>query len=567
MKRYKIEWLVPDSPNIEFDSDELNNDSYDFDENEYSYDSFDVTIATNEKSDWLDTLNASGTINIIDMNMGFDTLGYTITYNTVSTLIVGDVLLIDNEYFDVNGITHVNNYYYATLGRITDGSTINTSHYATATSSITAYINGRFTPIGTIGKLYDEDYNIVKHCVIESIITNGFSIVITVGSIINNFDKEFHLKFSKYSTNNKIEMSYILPLIFGDLVTFQDGFWDALNFFELIQRLPTDNDGRSTIINPWTVLKELIKLRNGYIQIKNGVYHVNFINLLTEFDGSIPTMSIYDYISLDGGYSNSLSGTSTNVIYKSKSNLKENPDDDDSPYIENEITLESTVGYNSNQGEITEVEIDLVEYVFDTSAEGREGLLRKIASIRGLVFGYLTIMVVPTHTYEIGDKYLIDEIENNNTKDFTYFIPNVINVIALCYSANNNEVKFLLIEKIVKYPISPSMYMIATNNNTLELLPNANIGDYIYGDREDLTDIRNPDFNYEYFTSNDGDLQIMNNTDYTLFSYATLIGDSSNIYTLNISTLIVGDVYIVEYSKLGGKNYLTKHLQIAGGII
>lgn len=561
MKKYKAVWYIPGSPETEFFSTELNNDSYDFSTNEYSYDNFDIIIATTERADWLQTLGAEGSITISQMNMGYDTIGYNITYKSISILDVTDVLLIDNEYFTIDNLSIVNGQTHAVTTRITDGSTINTAHYATPTANVTGYINGRYTPVGIIGKIYDEEDNLIKTVVIENILTNGHHIVLTVGSIISEFDKEIPIAFNVDIINNRVEMRDLLPKIFGNLVTFQDGFWEALGHLQLVQALSTIEDGRSTIINPWQVLKEIVKLRNGYIQLRNGVYHVNFISLLTPFASSLDTISIYDFMMLHGGYENVLSGTSTKVEYKYKDRINED---------EQTLTTESTVGYNSNVGEVTKVEIDLTKYLIDASPELRPYMLDSITKLRGLVFGYLTIMVTPKHTYTIGDKYLIEEIENDNVKNFTFFTPGTVSIMALCYSANNKEVKFLLVEKIVKSPISPALYMIATANDTLELLNSDTVHDYLYSDRDILAESRNPDFDYVYFTASHtvgSTIQIMNSTDYTLHADASVQDSVDNVITVSISTLIVGAKYIVEYRNTGVDNYLTYHLQMKGGII
>ena len=142
-----------------------------------------------------------------------------------------------------------------------------------------------------------------------------------------------------------------------------------------------------------------------------------------------------------------------------------------------------------------------------------------------------------------------------------------VNIMALCYSANNEEVKFLLVEKIIKYPVSPSLYMIATGDSTLAMLDSNTASDFIYTSSDDLDSLYNPDFNYNYFTDNVSYIQIMRSDDYSLVQNTRIISRTTTEINISTTALTIGNIYIVEYWSGGTGNYLNNHLRMKGGII
>lgn len=564
MKKYTVTWQIPGLPSVDFQSEELNTDSYDFSENEYSYDKVDIVLPVTEDLSYLESFTASATVDITYMEVDFGDTNYLAFINYIGLdLSVGDTLLIEEEYYKVNDVSTGSGtsaqVKKATIQRNFDD--MHTGHFASSISPMTAYVNGRYTPVGMQGTIKDEDEKLVKLISVTDVISYGSNVIISCDSIIASFDREFTLNYLKYLDEDvqELKISKLLPLVFTNFLSFQEGFWGPLNDIYL-----KTYDSAEIIINPWKLLLEIVKLRSGYILLEDGIFSAKFMSVTTEFSTPAANMSIYDYMSLEGGYESKLSGTGTKVVYTWKNKEEE----------EQEEVLISTAGNNTIAGQVTEIDVNLGSSLYIERNKGiasENYLLRNLATIRGLIFGYLTIKVVPTHTYKVGNRYKIDEVEKGNNNDFIQFTPTFLDTVAICYSANNTEARFYIIEEIIKNPISPAIFMYAGTESILylPLFIENNLLKYLYTEEDRIRVAKNPDYGYLFFNTGDN-IQVMNAEDYTLHTSGTIsfISSSSNNVSLALGTALVpGNRYILEYDKNGGNNYLNEHLRQGGGRI
>ena len=557
MKQYTIKWLVPTEPENLVLSTELKNDSYDLVENEYSYESFDIELETVKLGSWCNVATADDAIKIVQLACKYNDTTLSIIYEG-NTLTVGDIVLIEAEYTEVTAQTTVDGIKYATLSR--NSYSRRTNHYANKYAPITGYVNGLFTPVGTEAKIHDEDDNLVMTVTLAELTSTGKSIIFTFDPVLKGYDRELAWDYRSYMSFEGGNIGrWVLPqlqevltdMLYG-VVEFQDGFWEGLPDITIANR-----DIQVSKLNPYEILMEVMKLRNGYIQLKDGMQQVNFIAITTEFNKSTTLTSIYSYMDINGGYESKLASTTTQVNAKW--------DDFDESY---EVEINSVVGNNTSAGEKIEIDIDISEpYQINDNTVDVMSLLRSVAGLRGVVFGYLKIVVIPTHTYEVGQRYKISEIEDVNKKDFTYFIPSRIDTVALCYSANALEAKFIIIENVVKNPISPALKVIATDTNVVEVVGYVNdVYGGLYTASEVLQGATNSDYAYTFF-ENAMDVQLMNLADYSLKGETSITDITDNTVELNNDILVIGDYYILEYSKNSTDNLRLEHLRMKGGII
>ena len=571
MKEYRVKWCLPSAPENTFLSTELDNDSYDLVENEYSYDSFELVLPRQDLGDWCKVKTAQDTIVISDFSIN----NVSVTGNAIyqGNLNLGDYIQIEGEYFLVVNKSEVDGIKSANLSRNVGFTQRKQLHNATKYRPIIAYINGFFTPVGTEANIFDEDGLLVYMGVIEGVTTSGKNVVINMDSIIKSLDKDYYYNYKIFYDFNLPNWQYvtlqlILETLLDGVVVFAPDFWAGLPKF-IVERQIRENNK----LNPWTTLLEMMKLRNAYIQRKDGIFYVNTLTLTSPFSSSPTNVSIYDKMDLEGGYNVQLASTFT----KASCNFRVLRGEDG----EYKRVVEGAISGVTKVGEVTEVDIKLEKPIYlDTGyvppllqepdkPDEITYLLSAIAGVRGLVYGYVTIVTIPDHTYVIGQRYKLTEVEEENKPDFMHFIPNSVDTIALCYSANKLECKFIIIENIVKNPISPAVLVKAISTTQLEtftsVTPN---GGGLYTDKDTLEEARNPDYLYNYFDTGIN-VQIMNAENYTkhtegLLYYVT----PSRIEVDGASPFVVGHWYILEYNKdFASENYLMEHLRMGGGTI
>ena len=571
MKEYKVKWCLPASPENTFLSTELDNDSYDLVENEYSYDSFELVLPRQDLGEWCKVKTAQDTIVISDFSIN----NVAVTGNAIyqGNIDLGDYVQIEGEYFLVVSKSEVDGIKSANLSRNVGFTQRKQLHNATKYRPIIAYINGFFTPVGTEANIFDEDGFLVYMGVIESVNTSGKNVVISMDSIIKSLDRDYYYNYKDFYDFNlpdwkNVTLQLILEALLDNVVVFAPNFWTGLPEFVVERQI------RENKLNPWATLLEIMKLRNAYIQRKGGVFYVNTITLTSPFSSSPINTSIYDKMDLEGGYNMQLASTFTKASCKFRVLRGEDED--------YERVVEGAISGVTKVGEVIEVDVELEKPIFlrtgyipsltqePNSDDEITYLLSAIAGVRGLVYGYVTLVTIPDHTYVIGRRYKLTEIEEENKADLMHFIPNSIDTVALCYSVNKLECKFIIIENIVKNPISPAIKLKATSTTQLEhfgvLL--TEFGGGLYTDKETLEEARNPEYLYNYFDT-DMNVQIMNVADYTKHTEGILYYVTPNkIEVDGASPFVVGQWYILEYNKdFAGDNYLMEHLRMGGGTI
>jgi len=565
--KYTITFNTFNNPSVSFFSDEIKDGNYDLLENEYDFSDFDAEVELEQYQDFMKQLNATSDLTVRVINQFFGLTNSTFQFTTTDSVNVDDEILIDDEIVKVTSIATTGGISTVTALRGLYG-TRKTGHNTFLDTTITATINGRWSPVGIEGLLTDEDGKDLQYVYIDDISSNGSSVILFMRGILNKFDKEFNISGANTitGTSPKYSINGAIKNIFGGLL-LSDGVFDKLvNEIYLKDGEEIEgNWGNVYKINPLEALLELLKLTGSFLMFNQSSlqYEIRSILGLSVFDNISSDTNLFDSILLNGGgYKSTVKNLASNL--EVKFSLNKGYQDDAFVFEDKTYTVQASTSGASMQIVSETKEVDLSAFEI-RDIEILKKISRKYMYIYGLILGHIELTSIKGNIFEVGKYYNSEGLKDN--REIVTFINDSIDRKLYCYARNDETVRFLIVNVQEYQPISPALVMKVNSDTEVELT--LDIQDFLYTNDNEINGATH--LQYDYFFFDKGyDIQFRNMDNYELIGTANIINIAGNVVTLTSAVygLTLYTSVVMTYDvKTVASSIINKHLFVDEGVL
>ena len=575
--KYTAKWYNIDQDETEFIIDEnIDSGSYNILENQYSVNSFEMVIELQKLNKTFKILQGEA-ITIINDNQGVGLP--TNNYNKVDvfeitlsdTLATNDYFWLDDEIFKV--ISRLGDVHTCRRGQFNSRMT----GHKIISGLTQIYKGGRNTPIGLECGIYDEDNIYLGDFYIQSIDSNGSSIIISMDSLINKIENSFiYTKIGFWppsynvedNENNLFNVGRLLKTAFGrrdntDIIKIDKSILNLALKMNII----LDIDSDFVEYNASEMLKLFLNMMNYTLSfnVTAGQYQTVYIRGYSVFETDDSIGSIYDKIDFNGGYKSSLSTLGYNSVVKYVK--------DDGVEYTYALSATSIFSGAMNGSDIETKIIDLSDYRGFNIDDLKPYLRDKVQTL-GLALGHFEFDLLPSHGVITGNFYSISDFEDLN--ELVFFSDYANNYVLYCYSSTTFSANLLLLDISKFNPVAPAILVKGNASGEFDLIMDVNTDNNIGNqllcnyDKDNFT-LEHLFLDYYFFEEGISEsVQIRAIEDYGLLASDYLVVSSNYPSTLKVNTYVPVDgyYYIITYPNIINESIKQgKHMHFGSGVI